>query len=374
MGDFAVVSDLHFNPWSTFGKFTEDGTSSRLLDNLAEFDRMMTHAFDRDINLTLICGDVHHKRGWLNVTVNNLVTECLLKWTKRGMRFVAIPGNHDRASRSQLAHGLVPLSHFDGIYILDEGEWFIDEDLELFVGGIGYMDVDSFGRAAERLESEVSSWLEFQRVCMIHQDLRGALTHTGFTVESGIPPKDIEKMLPSFEMIFFGHYHCWQDLSERMFGIGALTQHSFGDRDQFRGGAIVTDDTEDGSVDVILLESDSPKFFELYLGDDVDSTHFAIFGETGSELLLPGDVRAEKDFVRLIFPDTPSDALQDTIRSTISHVAIVTQGVTEKTRSNDSFSPSMSIEQMMTRYVEASNPAGLDNDRLAKLIPELLDK
>ena len=103
---------------------------------------------------------------------------------------------------------------------------------------------------------------------MSHNELIGSQTPSGYVFEEGLDSKPLSE---SFDFVFNGHIHKYQQFQDNVFNIGSPLHQDWGDKWQDKGFLVL--DTETKNIE--FIKTKYPEFREIeepymdkYYGDD----------------------------------------------------------------------------------------------------------
>ncbi len=291
---YLVVSDVHFHKWSAFGARDADGISTRLKIILNELDRAaeaLEKAGGRDI---VIAGDTFHVRGSIDPEVFNPVHEAIQALTLRGFRFVAIPGNHDLASKetTELGNAIQSLNALDGFTVYTT-------PTKTFVAGGQKMLLMPWVSTNDGLRAEIEKVKAAHGAEIAEVDL---VMHAGINgVLIGLPDHGLDAAEVAswgFKRVLSGHYHHHKVFEDgKVISIGATTAQTWSDVGTKAGFILVYPDRIEWQA------SHAPSFVEVTeetseeeLPLIVDGNYVRVRGKSASDSEI-NDMR--RDFLAL---------------------------------------------------------------------------
>lgn len=226
---FYVVSDLHIDEYKRFAKIDKKtGLNTRLINSLKVFDAIETHSESTECKNLIIAGDLFDKRGIISVKAWQLTFEKLQNLEKNGWSVSIVAGNHDQATRDGQYHALNGLCQnvFDKPRTLRASEIFKGYTGEIWAGFMPYFEYpDKFINWLSTLHK-----MKQPKIYFMHQGVNGAIIAGDEIIakdEVGIGK--IIKVVGRDTLIFSGHYHRHQKLSDNFYYCGSATPKDFGD-------------------------------------------------------------------------------------------------------------------------------------------------
>lgn len=254
---YVVMSDLHFHDWTAFASLNSDGVNTRLQWILDEIKRAAGELKDRGGNTIKIAGDIFHVRGSISPTVLNPVIKTFSQLSDEGFEIIAIPGNHDLASKdtSELTNAAQAL--------FPAGVSMINDPAGACVGNTVFIPWHS---SNDGLRTAIADWVtrlngaHAEKSLIIHAPMNGIIQGIP---DHGFNPAELKAF--GFKYVFSGHYHDHKEPVPGVFSIGSLTHQTFSDIGTRAGFLIVS---ENG---VEYRASHAPSFVEVTpLTDPVD--------------------------------------------------------------------------------------------------------
>lgn len=265
MKPYALLSDLHFHPWSAFASISPAGVNSRLTGLLGEVNRAAAEVKKAGGDTMFLAGDIFHTRGSIEPVVLNSVMDTFRKLTSEGMNIIAIPGNHDLATKETARlHNAAAALEDCGVQMVhkDAGEGFVDPSCGHTVHLIPWhedlavlrMHIEGVAEPARRGEIDL----------IIHAPVDGVI--------KGIPDHGLDPTWLAglgYRNVFSGHYHNHKQVAPKVYSIGALAHHSWSDVGTRAGFLIVGDE-------VRWMKSHLPEFIDVDKNEDLDDSELAM--------------------------------------------------------------------------------------------------
>lgn len=277
-----IYSDLHAHPFKD-GRVLESGLNSRLVDCIDVLRQIHEFAYAENIDVVLFGGDLFHTRKSLDTAAfNEVFTEISLQ--EQINPYVMVPGNHDQYDKLGEIHALEAFGKLRHVHVVNAPRW-IDLGQNVFVYAIPY--IHSVSDFLESISDGIATKPK-NGFCigLFHVGIDKTKIGQGryaYRIESDIAIGDLHP--EEWDVVFVGHYHTPQSLSDNVHYIGAPLQHGWADEGEDRG--FIVFDTDTGVVE--RISADAPRFVTLEFGEEAEE-----------------DI-TEEDYLRIIFTSEPSD-------------------------------------------------------------------
>ena len=156
-----------------------------------------------------------------------------------------VPGNHDKSNYDSETSFLDSFKYHPNFVLIDQLDFYQ-------INGINCYFLPFFSN--EIWLDEISNQQEQDHknhILFTHIAFQGSRNNDGSLVESTIKPS----MFENWGMVYSGHYHDFQELTENVIHLGSLTQNNFGE-DENKGFWVIYDDL---SYDLIPSQGKSYK-------------------------------------------------------------------------------------------------------------------
>lgn len=223
-----ILTDTHFgcrNDASIFDKY---------------FSKFYNEIFfpvlkDRKINTVLHLGDVFDRRKYINyVTLNNSKEYFFNKFKEKGIKLIALVGNHDSyyKNTNQVNSLDLLLQDVKNISIVPSPtEWNFDDTI---ISLIPWICPDNFEQTIDLIRTTKAT------LCFGHLELAGFEMHRGSPPAAGLDSEIFDK----FEMVASGHFH-HKSHRKNIRYVGSVYQQTWADYDDERGFHIFDTDTHE---------------------------------------------------------------------------------------------------------------------------------
>lgn len=245
---YLLFSDMHAHDWSAFATVDAAGLNSRLHIQLNEFHRACAELRDRGGDAAVFAGDMFHVRGSVKPSVFNPVHAAIAQELKNGVRFIAIPGNHDLEGKetTTIGNAFQSLAALDGFRVVTSPESLPDMCLVPWAGSKAKLR-----ELVDELISSISDPADFDLI--IHAGIDGMVDGVP---ASGLTPAECASW--GFKRVFAGDYHNHRVAEDgKVISIGATCHQQWGDIGSKAGFLLVYPDR------VEYRASNAPFFIEL---------------------------------------------------------------------------------------------------------------
>jgi DNA repair exonuclease SbcCD nuclease subunit len=252
MTPYVILSDLHFHAWSQFATVDKDGVNSRLLGLTDEVRRAGAELRKAGGNTMVLSGDIFHTRGSVEPVVFNMVQDVFREQTAAGINVIAIPGNHDLATKDTARlHNAAAALADAGVKMIHNpaGETFLDAD------GYGlrlipwHEDLSVLRMHIEDLSSMDGREWAFDLI--LHAPIDGVIKGIP---DHGLDPEWLASL--GYRNVFAGHYHHHKECAPKVWSVGALAHHTWNDVGTKAGFLIVGEE-------VRWMKSHLPSFVDI---------------------------------------------------------------------------------------------------------------
>jgi DNA repair exonuclease SbcCD nuclease subunit len=287
-----AVSDIHFNEWA---QYNSDGTRTyqgkRILSTLANRCKKL--------NVPLIfTGDLLHDNDRVTNTILRDVNDSFRNLKRKGVRFIAIDGNHDQVRKNYI-------DSFSPNYIESLSYAFSNIDYCRFTAtkvsdgilaiGIPYITNNKdYGTAVkicvDKLE-EIDPRHKRKWVCLIHTSLPGAKEPSGFErTEAENMNRTFYKMFKDFDLVLSGHIHKPQRVAKGIYMLGAPAHQTKSDMGCEMGYWEVYED-----LTMKFKALDEPQYIPEHEAKDYDTYNYIV--PTVREPVLPEGTQEAQKFL-----------------------------------------------------------------------------
>ena len=308
-----VISDTHIHPYARFATTLSNGMNSRskqILDAVQEaFEFAKNHAIPEIWHL----GDVFHVPGRIEVREFNAFYEMLADVNKAGVRVTLIAGNHDYVSKASAENSLKALRSVAKVV------W--DQVEEMAVGGVPVTFVPWI------------VWDKFKGggrgVCVGHLPVEGAKADSSEYVPSGGLSV---KVFDDYDITLLGHYHRRQKVGGKVWYIGSLVAHDFGETGSEKGFAVLDLST----LKLRFIETSAPRFYTV-----------------SSRMELEEVVKHPGSYVRV---DDLSPGDEEKVREILANMRAVvfTRKTEDRTEARLPIEEDTPLREVIDKYIELS--------------------
>lgn len=200
--------------------------------NLEEIQGLVSQMFNlakkEGVKTLFVIGDIFDNRKAQKESVLNAFRSILDECSKENLILTVIPGNHDKTDNSSLSSFLDPFMTHPQIRLIRDAQ---QVDLEgLKINCIPFFLNDQW--------VEKEKLLPRADILLSHLALNGSVNNDGTRVDSSITPSSLN----SYQKVFLGHYHNYQELTPSIVHLPSLKQNNFGEND-LKGCTVLYSDT-----------------------------------------------------------------------------------------------------------------------------------
>jgi DNA repair exonuclease SbcCD ATPase subunit len=238
-----VYSDLHLHLWKNFGIDLTTSLSKRLLEQKDVLDQIVEIAKEEKAQVAINAGDTFHQVGHIPVEALNVAHLFFEQLSSNNVESIIIDGNHDLSKT------------FNSKWFHSSVHSFVKHNrlqTELIRMGhkikiINYYDVVDFSKV-----------VGFD-IVVLHKTPAGSRVGN-YTFDDGVDWKTLSK---NNGLVFFGHIHQNQKLSDNCYVVGSPMHLTFGDEGD-RGIYIIRRD-----LSIEFRKIVSPKFVTVDYPDQI---------------------------------------------------------------------------------------------------------
>ena len=212
-----IFTDLHVHNYKRF-----DSGNSRLFNTLKVLDNIYEFCHGKGIDLILMPGDwVDQNKAIPTIVVNEFLAKVeALSEKYPNIKVVTISGNHDQATVQTLDKDAVTIvesieRESKGCVTMLDKQMFIDIGDQIRVHGIPYFEHKEHFEA--RLADSVKNVKEGAKNILLMHQVPSNLQNKAMAVDVDI---DNERF-KAFDMVFNGHIHKHEKLSENFVNVGS---------------------------------------------------------------------------------------------------------------------------------------------------------
>lgn len=264
-----LFSDLHISEWPKFNI-----NNQRTLNHFRVLSRIKNICIKESIP-AIFLGDMFHVPQAISNSLLDLTLKKFKKLDSEPWTLYAISGNHDMSKENSFERPSPSLVKslsrvFNFLHCID----FQTVQLEGFtLTGIPYIDHNvGVNHFIKSLPSAITP-----HILLMHTDFPGAVDTDGSEV--GTTENLNVNLLKPFKRVFVGHIHKPQQLSKRVYMIGAPLQQRRTDRDCELGYWILYDD-----FSMEFHPFDFPRFIDVETEDEIkdDGNYYTVVAKAVS--------------------------------------------------------------------------------------------
>jgi DNA repair exonuclease SbcCD nuclease subunit len=224
-----------------------NGVAKRMKDCLWCLKAIREYAQKEDIEHIIIAGDFFHDRSSLDIDVLNAAYDEVRKAMTMGQRWIVFPGNHDMFLKTSW--------QINSIHCLSEVMTVLEKETEMEIGGKLFHFLPFIHYESQYLEhfKAVNDLASEGDILVTHIGVKNAVMNSCFLLKYW---KDIDLEDSKFSKIFTGHFHCHQQVGDKIWYPGSPLAFKF-DEGMVPHGFIVYD-TETDKVEFVTMADASP--------------------------------------------------------------------------------------------------------------------
>lgn len=264
---FVASSDWHLNKWPAFNE-----NNRRMFYSLDQF-RLISKVCRKYEVPHLFCADLIHKPKDIDNELNGLVGPFYQKYFEEyHIPFIGIDGNHDMSHKNFVdKRSPTHLDRFKLFKTFHNISFNSFEHEGTVIWGIPYLNNNiGFEDTVKKYRKQLDP--NKRNILLIHTDLPGALDTNGREVNTAdnISPR-LNRLFKGFDLVLSGHIHKPQQISNRVWMLGALQQQSRKDAGCEMGYWLIYDDN---TVEFKPVKT-YPQFKEYFKGEEKpDDFHY----------------------------------------------------------------------------------------------------
>lgn len=347
---YGLMSDMHAFGWSQFATIDATGVNTRLREILSEMVRCADEVQAAGGDTIVFAGDLFHTRGAIAPEVFNPTFFTIRSILERELKIIAIPGNHDLASKetTELGNAMQSLAGLEGFEVYTDSEFAAASGQHLLM----VPWISSVDELKKRLESMVAP-----DGCVSNFDV---VMHAGIDgVLSGVPAHNLPASYLAglgFKRVFAGHYHHHCTFEDgKVVSIGATGHQTFSDIGTKAGFLLIYPDR------IVHRASHCPQFVEVTSETDPDEISLIVDGNYAR-------VRGMKLTDRQI-----NETRKELLGMGAKGVSFQVERVTDAVRTGAVVTPTTTLEGSVAAYVASksfTNPAAVQA-RCAAILAEV---
>lgn len=231
-------SDLHIHNYQQFDK-----NGSRLANCLNVLELVFKFAEKHGIEFILFSGDLYDNQENIPTEVINDVVATFtdLFYKYEDIKFIAISGNHDHASKNLLHKpAITALTHlnitFENFILIDNKEFAISD--EVGVIGVPYYEYsEDYHKALAKVITSPPSYAYYRKILLCHQTPSG-LNNTNIPFDTDVH----NEMYENFDLVLNGHIHAFQEITPKFINVGSPLQRNLSDLGVNKGFLVIDTD------------------------------------------------------------------------------------------------------------------------------------
>ncbi len=224
-----LFSDLHLDGYRRFSKMLPTGISSRLIEQIKVFNKVIDIVKEREPELIVFLGDFYNGQG-ANISKHlYTVGFKLLERLQEHTQVILVIGNHDLYMNT---HILYPFTSLPNVSIVSETVQFQNLTIVPWC-----KEIPKSGD-----------------ILLGHLDIDGCKDNFGYELPGTVHPQQVSQ----YETVFSGHWHNRTGMPNNIFYIGSVMQHSMKDIGNQCGVTLLHNDLRQE-----FIEIESPQFLSV---------------------------------------------------------------------------------------------------------------
>lgn len=291
---FYAYSDVHHNVWAT-----HNDMGKRTLAVIEFVKKLEKKAAKEEVPL-LFAGDFVHKPKAISNRLFGLLTKYVMQ---SPAKVIGITGNHDQSEQNNAEHHSP--SFWSSFCSLNPKwvnlDWSCYDSGRFKVWGIPFISGNrDYDRIMAMLNEEAAECKKTS-VLLIHTDLPGAQTPSGFVVDDHDNiPDNLDSIFSNFDLVLAGHIHRPAKITRKVYMLGAPYHQETSDEGcemgywacYKKGKTLSLEFTPSGLPEfkTLAADVDPPDDYHLYLRANIDTPEEG--GEDNSEFSQLHDRKA----------------------------------------------------------------------------------
>lgn len=220
--------------------------------NIRAFAQVVSLAEKLQVTTIIHAGDIFTSRKGQSEVVLVTFAAILDLLKEHDLKMIVIPGNHDKTDYTSESSFLQPFESHPALRIMSPTGFMLVNKIGLYF--LPYYDEKlSYRSYLDSLVKSISK--ENYNILITHIAIDGVTSNSGIKVQQQLSPD----LFVEFDLVFVGHYHDRQALSEKIIYIGSCYQANFGE-DVHKGCLTLY---EDGTYDFAQLDFKEYVTYEL---------------------------------------------------------------------------------------------------------------
>jgi DNA repair exonuclease SbcCD nuclease subunit len=189
-----------------------NGAPDKLEDTIWSMEIIRRYALEKDIKKVFILGDLFHDRVSINIAVLSAVYDQLKSAKDSGQEWICFPGNHDMFLRNSW--------DITALHSLKDVLTVIEEESEFWVMGRQFWVLPFIHQEKTYMErfKEIEKKIKGDEVLLTHIGMNGAKFNNCFLLQNW---SIVDLTKSRFSRIYAGHFHCHQQVGEKIWYPGS---------------------------------------------------------------------------------------------------------------------------------------------------------
>jgi exonuclease SbcD len=207
---------------------------SNIEENWQIYKGAIDLAIQHNFSVVYHLGDIFDSRKAQPLKILTTFFDILQMFREKGIKLIAIPGNHEKTSYNSIESFLIPFGSHPNLDLIQQ-HCPIRLDEEHTIHMVPFFSDDLYRLELEKARQIVQNSRK-KHLLFTHVGFSGARMNSGIIVD-GIKPSEVD----FFDKVYVGHFHDKQTLTNKILYIGSSLQHNYGETPD-KGLTLIFDD------------------------------------------------------------------------------------------------------------------------------------
>lgn len=263
------------------------------------YEEVLEYCSKHNISVVGHIGDIFTSRESQRLDILLSFRKIIQSYESLDVQIYAIAGNHDKTDQS-VEESYLDIFENDCFRVQRGNNDFLqlEEGINLFF--LPYFSSEEYIKRLKWQVKKVQSLSKDRNILITHQAINGVRNNDGTLVEDHCS----QSLFEHFDLVFVGHYHNRQQLSNNIFYIGSAFQHNYGE-DNAKGFVVLYNDLSFEYIQTSFPEYVQIKHTPQSLSDEIveelkrikqndPSTHVRVTIEGKGDELMQLDIATLK--------------------------------------------------------------------------------